>query len=135
MNRLLGWSVTRFGRVSLLVAALVAFPLANDGWHATAHAQGNPGGGNAGGGNPGGGNAGGGNPGGGNVGRVVPLGSLGAGGPARRVPDDDYYISLASYYSGDYAVSRRNFLDVSRGGIKGADGRRWIDSICYHTML
>ncbi len=122
-------------RCVAMAAAIVAASLV---WTASGTAvvlgQGNPGGGNQGGGNPGGGNPGGGNA-GGNVVRGVPLGSLGAGGPARRVPDDDYYISLASYYSGDYAVARRNFLDVSRGGIKGVDGRRWIDSICYHTML
>ncbi len=132
MKRSSGWLAVWRLYGSLVAAAVVASLLMIGTPPTAAMAQPNPA--NPGGGNAGGGNAGG-NAGGGNVVRGVPLGSLGAGGPARRVPDDDYYISLASYYSGDYAVSRRNFLDVSRGGIKAFDGRRWIDSICYHTML
>lgn len=64
---------------------------------------------------------------------VLPLGGM--TGSIQRVPGDDYFVCLATYYSGDYAAARRGFIDVSRGGLKSLDGARWVDSICYHTML
>ncbi len=74
-----------------------------------------------------------GNAGGGNAGGNA-LGSFGAV-PLPNLPGADYYLARSLYYNGDYASARRSFVDVSRGGIKGGDGARWIDSICYHTML
>ncbi|MFO0903287.1 MAG: CHAT domain-containing protein [Pirellulales bacterium] len=73
--------------------------------------------------------------GGGNTVKGVPLLGPNAAVATRNVPGADYYLARAVYYNGDFASARRNFVDVSRGGIKGFDGARWIDSICYHSML
>ncbi|MCA9271122.1 MAG: hypothetical protein KDA41_21720, partial [Planctomycetales bacterium] len=52
----------------------------------------------------------------------------------RVVPRDDYFLAQRGYYGGDYATALRAFRSVANGGISSTEGR-WVDSICYHTML
>ena len=49
-------------------------------------------------------------------------------------PQRDYYSALSIYYSGEYRTAGAAFRNVASGGIRNIDGR-WIDSICYHTMV
>ncbi len=53
---------------------------------------------------------------------------------SRAVPKEDYFAYFDIYYDGDYSRSVRAFRDAARGGIRSTEGR-WIDSICYHTMI
>lgn len=67
---------------------------------------------------------------------VVPgvgVGNPGAG-VSRRIPADDYFIALSPYYSGDFITAKRAFQDSARGGMRTIEGK-WIDSICYHSMI
>ncbi len=50
------------------------------------------------------------------------------------MPRDEYFIALQLFYTGEYRTAARNFKSVSNGGIRSTEGR-WVDSICYHTML
>lgn len=102
-------------------AVLLAFCIDNG---SVVRAQGKAGGGNAGGG---GGNA------GGNAGGGVPL-LGGSTGPRRPVPNDDYFEAFVPFYTGDYRAALQAFQSAAKGGIRSADGR-WIDSICFHTMI
>lgn len=76
-----------------------------------------------------------GNPGnGGNPGKVgVPL--LGAGPTINYpLPPDDYLLGFAPFAAGDFTAARRMFQETSKSGIRILDAR-WIDSVCYHTMI
>ena len=75
-----------------------------------------------------GGNAGGGRPGTGPT--VVQSGAA----PRKAVPHEDYYASFAPFYAGEYRSAMTAFQSAAKGGIRSTDGR-WVDSICYHTMI
>ncbi len=45
-----------------------------------------------------------------------------------------YFAMFRFLYEGDYENAMEGFRDVWRGGIQTVDAR-WIDSICYHTMI
>jgi tetratricopeptide (TPR) repeat protein len=53
---------------------------------------------------------------------------------SRAVPRADYFLSFAAYYDGDFIAARKNFQSAAKGGIRSTEGR-WVDSICYHTMI
>ena len=50
------------------------------------------------------------------------------------MPSDVYYVGFAPYYAGEYKTAMRVFRDAAAGGIQDL-GARWVDSICYHTMI
>lgn len=52
----------------------------------------------------------------------------------RVVPGATYYAAFGSYYDGQYKDALEAFNDEWRRAIKTAQSR-WIDSICYHTMM
>ena len=52
----------------------------------------------------------------------------------RSVPNEAYFQGFAAFYEGDFKTAQRVFRDAARGGVVSTEGR-WIDSICYHTML
>jgi hypothetical protein len=54
------------------------------------------------------------------------------------IPSAIYYAGVEQLYRGDYGDAVRTFNRALNGGVKslGPNGQiRWIDSICYHTML
>ena len=74
------------------------------------------------------------------IGLVCCLSVAGATLPAmaqvgdRTVPGDMYFLSFRPYYAGEYKAAARAFRDAAAGGIQDL-GVRWVDSICYHTMI
>ena len=52
----------------------------------------------------------------------------------KSVPHDGYWSGFGYYYDGDFKEAGREFRDAARTGIASTEGR-WIDSICYHTMI
>jgi CHAT domain-containing protein len=50
------------------------------------------------------------------------------------VPHQGYFSGFGSYYDGDFVDAGRDFRDAGRSGIASTEGR-WIDSICYYTMM
>jgi len=50
------------------------------------------------------------------------------------VPSFIYYNAFPDYYAGNFADAVKLFERAGRSAIKGVNGR-WIDSICYHTMI
>ena len=52
----------------------------------------------------------------------------------RVVPRDEYLFALRGYYTGEYKSAARTMRRVASGGIRSTEGR-WVDSICYHTMM
>jgi tetratricopeptide (TPR) repeat protein len=51
-----------------------------------------------------------------------------------QIPNATYWTALALYQNGDFASARKGFQEAAHGGIK-SQGVRWVDSICFHTML
>ena len=49
------------------------------------------------------------------------------------VPRVSYFQSMQPLYEGEYEDAMRGFEIAAGQGVRTAD-RRWIDSICYHTM-
>lgn len=62
--------------------------------------------------------------------------SLAPAQTGKSVPHDGYFSSstFGVYYDGDFSDARENFRDMARGGFASTEGR-WIDSICFHTMI
>lgn len=52
----------------------------------------------------------------------------------RSVPKSSYYAAKRAYYAGEYRVAARGFAQALRSGVRIGQ-LRWIDSICYYTML
>ncbi len=52
----------------------------------------------------------------------------------KTVPGPRYYTGMNELYRGDYRRAAREFESGLRGAIKTTQSR-WIDSICYYTML
>jgi hypothetical protein len=72
---------------------------------------------------------------------LLVLGMVGWGaGPAwsqlnqGEIPNAAYWQALALYHGGEFVSARRAFQDAAGGAIRGPEGR-WVDSICFHTML
>ncbi len=59
---------------------------------------------------------------------------FGAGVPSREYPGLDYYQALDEYRDGDFRSALRDFQLAGKSGIRTTEGR-WVDSICYHTMV
>jgi len=55
-------------------------------------------------------------------------------GFGRDVPSQTYFANLDIFYDGDYRNALNGFNSEVRGAIKTVQAR-WIDSICYYTML
>jgi len=73
------------------------------------------------------------------VGGLVLLGPAAprAAGQARQAPSNSYmseFGPFAYFYEGEYKDALRGFMDEWRGAIKTPQSR-WIDSICYLTMI
>jgi tetratricopeptide (TPR) repeat protein len=52
----------------------------------------------------------------------------------RTKPGPGYFAAFGPFHDGDYQTALRAFKDESRHGIKTIQSR-WIDSICYETMM
>ncbi|MHC4177187.1 MAG: tetratricopeptide repeat protein, partial [Planctomycetota bacterium] len=71
---------------------------------------------------------------------AVLLGGLWAGGPwassarGQMVPSFEYHSTFLTFYEGEYRDALDGFRDAGRGAIKTPQSR-WIDSICYETMV
>jgi hypothetical protein len=52
----------------------------------------------------------------------------------RGIPRQSYYAHLESLNAGDYKLALDGFKDELRSGIRTAQSR-WIDSICFYTMV
>lgn len=50
------------------------------------------------------------------------------------VPHDGYFQCFGPFYDGEFVEAGRDFRDAGRTGIASTEGR-WIDSICYYTMM
>ena len=50
------------------------------------------------------------------------------------MPDPGYYIAVNEFYAGQYRDAERVFRRMTRTGMQAAQAR-WIDSICYNSML
>lgn len=50
------------------------------------------------------------------------------------VPPQQYYFAFGPYFDGDYKLALETFESAARGGVRSTEGR-WVDSICYHTMI
>ena len=70
------------------------------------------------------------------AGLILVLWAVPAGGQMRdsTVPPAEYHAAFGSYYEGDYRDAMDGFRSAARGGVRSTEGR-WIDSICYHTMI
>ncbi len=62
------------------------------------------------------------------------MAQFGTGLPAREYPGLDYYQAMDEYLDGDFRSALRDFRAAGNSGIKTDQGR-WVDSICYHTMV
>ena len=54
------------------------------------------------------------------------------------IPSQSFYMGVDQLYRGDYRDAQRTFARALSSGVKslGPNGQiRWVDSICYHTML
>lgn len=54
--------------------------------------------------------------------------------PPREYPTNEYYLALDIYHAGEFTDAARAFRSAARSGMRSSEGR-WVDSICYHTML
>ena len=50
------------------------------------------------------------------------------------VPNSTYYAGFAEYYQADYRDAEKIFSRASNGALQ-AGGQRFLDSVCYMTML
>ena len=50
------------------------------------------------------------------------------------VPSTIYHAAFTPFYEGEYDEALQIYQSEWRGAIK-TPGSRWIDSICYHTMI
>ncbi|MEX0820320.1 MAG: tetratricopeptide repeat protein, partial [Pirellulaceae bacterium] len=55
-------------------------------------------------------------------------------GRTREYPTNEYYLALNIYQAGEFSEAGRAFRSAARSGMRSSEGR-WVDSICYHTML
>lgn len=50
------------------------------------------------------------------------------------IPPASYFNSMAAYEAGDFSTALRGFQNEWQGAVKNG-ANRWIDSICFHTMV
>src|SRR4051794_31091358 len=50
------------------------------------------------------------------------------------IPSLAYFKTFNLYNDGEYNDALANYQSEGRGGVKSVDSR-WVDSICYHTMV
>jgi CHAT domain len=50
------------------------------------------------------------------------------------IPRAPYYLAVQTFYAGEYRDAERGLRRETQRGVRTAQAR-WIDSICYHTML
>lgn len=68
------------------------------------------------------------------LGAVWPAAANAQIGFGRDIPSQTYFANLAIFYDGDYRNAISGFQSEVRGAVKSAQSR-WIDSICYYTMI
>ncbi len=69
------------------------------------------------------------------AGAVIPPAVIPSGGMSgRTVPTTSYHSAFSDLYDGDYRSALDRFKAEARGAIKTVQAR-WIDSICYETMI
>ena len=61
--------------------------------------------------------------------------SASAEAQVRGYPKNSYYLAKREFYAGEYRDAERGFQQALRGGSLRVGAARWIDSICYYTML
>ncbi len=49
-------------------------------------------------------------------------------------PANDYFLAMKIFEDGEYRAAAKGFQSAARSGLRSADGR-WIDSVCYYTMI
>ena len=52
----------------------------------------------------------------------------------KSVPHEGYFRGFSLYFDGQFDDAREYFRDSAHGGFASTEGR-WIDSICFHTMI
>ncbi|MEX1041437.1 MAG: CHAT domain-containing protein [Pirellulaceae bacterium] len=52
----------------------------------------------------------------------------------RVIPSETYYLGFEQLHNGDYVGAMQTFRNAAGGAIRNPQGR-WIDSICYFTMM
>ena len=57
-----------------------------------------------------------------------------AAAQSRSIPSPGYDVAFGEFYDGDYRAALDRFTSEGRGAIKTFQSR-WIDSICYETMV
>ena len=62
------------------------------------------------------------------------LGPSPASAQRSSVPHQGYFLGFQPYYDGDYRSAAKVFREAARSAVASTEGR-WVDSICYHTML
>ncbi len=55
-------------------------------------------------------------------------------GRAKQIPSELYFLALTPYYEGEFQTAAKAFKEAGSRGVASTEGR-WIDSICYHTMI
>jgi tetratricopeptide (TPR) repeat protein len=70
---------------------------------------------------------------------MAALVALGCASPAlaqlgKSVPHDGYFRGFSLYYDGQFEDAREYFRESAHGGFASTEGR-WIDAICFHTMI
>ncbi len=55
-------------------------------------------------------------------------------GESRVVPRDEYFMAFSIFHDGDFRDALKAFNSIAKGGVRSTEGR-WVDSICYHTMM
>ena len=65
---------------------------------------------------------------------LLVMGSPRAIAQDRSVPRADYFLSFGAFHEGNYGTAIRRFKSAAGSGIRSSEGR-WVDSICYHTMI
>lgn len=68
------------------------------------------------------------------IGVALPRNACAQGGGQQAVPKDGYFLVMAPFYNGEYKTALKGFQLAARTGVRSTEGR-WIDSICYHTMV
>ncbi len=53
----------------------------------------------------------------------------------RTIPSQTYFSGQEELYRGEYRDAERSFRYALNGSVKIGVTTRWIDAICYHTML
>lgn len=55
-------------------------------------------------------------------------------GIPKTVPNEGYFLGFGAYNDGDFSAAQEVFRESGRAGYVSVEGR-WIDAICFHTMV